>query len=117
MGEWDTLICSVPVSTRPIMTTAPASMQIVINRLLRSFCITKGPPLVERRAHRQVLFLSNRLDAHKRTPVRGRLDFFPQKVPYTESRLEIWGICHGKSEGRSQLLNHRKSDSYTATAA
>jgi hypothetical protein len=29
------------------MTTAPASMQIAINRLLRSLCITKGPPLVE----------------------------------------------------------------------
>jgi hypothetical protein len=31
----------------PIMTMAPASMQIVIDRLLRSLCITKGPPLVE----------------------------------------------------------------------
>ena len=30
LGEWDTLICRVPVSARPIMTTAPASMQIVI---------------------------------------------------------------------------------------
>src|SRR5262245_31787277 len=55
------------------MTTAPASMQIVINRLLRSFCITKGPPLVERRAHRQVLFLSDRPDAHKRQRTADRL--------------------------------------------
>src|SRR5262249_52106323 len=29
------------------MTTAPASMQIAINRLLRSLCIMKGPPLIE----------------------------------------------------------------------
>ena len=50
MGEWDTLICKVPVSARPIMTRALANIQIVINRLLRSLCITKGPPLVERRA-------------------------------------------------------------------
>src|SRR6516165_4444553 len=50
MGEWDTLICRVPVSARPIMTRALANIQIVINRLLRSLCITKGPPLVERRA-------------------------------------------------------------------
>src|SRR6516225_8931382 len=47
MGEWDTLICRVPVSARPIMTRALANIQIVINRLLRSLCITKGPPLVE----------------------------------------------------------------------
>src|SRR5262245_20461633 len=52
------------------MTTAPASMQIVINRLLRSLCITKGPPLVERRAHRQVLFLSDRPDARKNARTR-----------------------------------------------
>src|SRR5215472_13935293 len=32
------------------MTRALANIQIVINRLLRSLCITKGPPLVERRA-------------------------------------------------------------------
>src|SRR5262244_2843543 len=50
LGEWDTLICRVPVSARPIMTRALANIQIVINRLLRSLCITKGPPLVERRA-------------------------------------------------------------------
>src|SRR5262249_57044252 len=50
MGEWDTLICRMPVSARPIMTRALANIQIVINRLLRSLCITKGPPLVERRA-------------------------------------------------------------------
>jgi hypothetical protein len=50
MGEWDTLICRVPVSASPIMTRALANIQIVINRLLRSLCITKGPPLVERRA-------------------------------------------------------------------
>jgi hypothetical protein len=31
-GEWDTLICRVPVSTKPIMAKAPTSMQIVINR-------------------------------------------------------------------------------------
>src|SRR5215510_12162934 len=49
-GEWDTLICRVPVSAKPIMTRALANIQIVINRLLRSLCITKGPPLVERRA-------------------------------------------------------------------
>jgi hypothetical protein len=30
MGEPDTLVCRVPVSARPIMTTALASMQIVI---------------------------------------------------------------------------------------
>ena len=47
MGEWDTLICTVPVSARPIMTRALANIQIVINRLLRSLCITNGPPLVE----------------------------------------------------------------------
>jgi hypothetical protein len=73
MGEWDTLICRVPVSTRPIMTTAPASMQIVINRLLRLLCITKGPPLVERGAHRQRENLLDRPDGHKRarqTPAR-----------------------------------------------
>ena len=29
------------------MTMALANIQIVINRLLRSLCITKGPPLVE----------------------------------------------------------------------
>ena len=29
------------------MTRALANIQIVINRLLRSLCITKGPPLVE----------------------------------------------------------------------
>src|SRR5262249_27813814 len=44
------LLCRVPVSTRPIMTRALANIQIVINRLLRSLCITKDPPLVERRA-------------------------------------------------------------------
>src|SRR5262249_44498802 len=49
-GDRSTLICRVPVSTRPIMTRALANIQIVINRLLRSLCITKGPPLVERRA-------------------------------------------------------------------
>ena len=32
------------------MTRALANIQIVINRLLRSLCITNGPPLVERRA-------------------------------------------------------------------
>ena len=46
-GDRSTLICRVPVSTRPIMTSALANIQIVINRLLRSLCITKGPPLVE----------------------------------------------------------------------
>ena len=45
MGEWDTLICRVPVSARPIITRALANIQIVINRLLRSRCI--NPPLVE----------------------------------------------------------------------
>src|SRR5215813_12187699 len=46
MGEWDTLICRVPVSARPIIPTAAASIQIVINRLLGSLRITKGSPLV-----------------------------------------------------------------------
>src|SRR5262249_15390012 len=46
MGERDTLICRVPVSARPIITTAAASIQIVINRLLGSLRITKGSPLV-----------------------------------------------------------------------
>jgi hypothetical protein len=31
-GEWDTLICRVPVSAKPIMAKARTSMQIVINR-------------------------------------------------------------------------------------
>jgi len=30
-GDWDTLICRVPVSAKPIMARAPISMQIVIN--------------------------------------------------------------------------------------
>jgi hypothetical protein len=33
------LICSVPLSTRPIMVRAAASMQIVITRLLRSLIL------------------------------------------------------------------------------
>src|SRR5262249_62028072 len=41
-GERDTLICNVPVRARPIMTAAPTSMQIAINRLLRSFCIIRA---------------------------------------------------------------------------
>jgi hypothetical protein len=45
MGEWDTLVCRVPVSARPIVTTALANMQIAINRLLRSLRITKGQPV------------------------------------------------------------------------
>jgi hypothetical protein len=35
-GERDTLICRVPVSTKPIMASAPTSVEIVINRPLRS---------------------------------------------------------------------------------
>jgi hypothetical protein len=66
MGERDALIWRVPVSAKPIMARAPISMQIVISRPLRSLRIIKGPPLVERRAHRQVLFLPDRPDAHKR---------------------------------------------------
>ncbi len=43
-GEWDTLICSVPVSAKPIMAKAATSMQIVINRSLRSLILaTEGP--------------------------------------------------------------------------
>jgi len=80
-GEWDTLICRVPVSTRPIMTTAPASMQIVINRLLRSLCITKGPPLVERRAPPTGALSIRSPGWAQARPVRGPLDIFPQKVP------------------------------------
>jgi len=45
-GEWDTLICRVPVSAKPIMAKAPISMQIVINRSLGSLILAKkGPPL------------------------------------------------------------------------
>ncbi len=44
-GERDTLTCRVPVSTKPIMASAPTSMQIVINRPLRSLIApTKNSP-------------------------------------------------------------------------
>jgi hypothetical protein len=38
-GEWDILICRVPVSKKPIMARAPISMKIVINWLLRSLIL------------------------------------------------------------------------------
>jgi hypothetical protein len=40
-GEWDTLICRVPVSAKPIMAKAPISMQKVINRPLGSLILAK----------------------------------------------------------------------------
>jgi len=44
-GERDTLNCRVPVSTKPIIASAPTSMQIVINRPLRSLIAsTKNSP-------------------------------------------------------------------------
>jgi hypothetical protein len=51
-GEWDTLICRVPVSAKPIMAKAPISMQIVINRPLGSLILgeRRARRLVERRA-------------------------------------------------------------------
>src|SRR5215475_5316200 len=67
VGEWDTLICRVPVSARPIMTMALANMQIVISRLLRSLRITKGPTRwLNGEPHRQRDNLLNRPDGHKR---------------------------------------------------
>jgi hypothetical protein len=43
-GAWDTLICRVPVSAKPIMAKAPISMQIAINRPLGSLILAnKGP--------------------------------------------------------------------------
>ena len=75
-GEWDTLICSVPVSAKPIMAKAPTSMQIVINRSLRSLILaTEAHRLVERRGGNKgerALFLADRLRGHKRCPPGGR---------------------------------------------
>src|SRR5215475_5892126 len=67
VGEWDTLICRVPVSARPIMTMALANMQIVISPLLRSLRITKGPTRwLNGEPHRQRENLLDRPDGHKR---------------------------------------------------
>src|SRR5262249_57579451 len=100
------------------MARAPISMQIVINRLLRSLITNKGPPLVERRAPptKGRYFLPDRPGWHKRAALTA-LDIFPQKVLYTESRFPIRGISGEKSEHPSPPLNHRKSDSYTAPPA
>src|SRR5262249_30964555 len=41
----------------------------------------------------------------------------PSNLPemhYSNSFLPIGGVCHEKSKGHSQPLNHRKSDSYAA---
>jgi hypothetical protein len=75
-GEWDTLICRVPVSAKPIMAKAPISMQIVINRSLGSLILAKKrapawwngePPTTERES---ALFLADRPRGHKRRPVK-----------------------------------------------
>jgi hypothetical protein len=75
-GEWDTLICRVPVSAKPIMAKAPISMQIVINQSLGSLILAKKgappwwngePPTTEGES---ALFLADRPRGHKRRPVK-----------------------------------------------
>ena len=66
MGERDTFICKVPVSAKPIMARAPISMHIVINWLLRSLRITKGPTRwLNGEPHRQRGNLLDSPDRHK----------------------------------------------------
>src|SRR5262249_4787285 len=100
------------------MARAPISMQIVINRLLRSLITNKGPPLVERRAPptKGRYFLPDRPGRHKRAALTA-LDIFPQKAHDTESHFAIRGISCENSEHPSRPLNPRKSDSYAAPTA
>jgi hypothetical protein len=129
MGEWDTLICRVPVSTRPIMTTAPASMQIVINRLLRLLCITKGPPLVERGAHRQREIYSiaqmGTSESVRRPPeiIRGRLAARAQsaaRAPRAAHSITAWARASNFQNGRflsSQWVPDRATSAQTNSRA
>src|SRR5439155_5303612 len=77
-GGRNAVICRVPLSAKPIMATAPISMQIAINRPLGSLILAnKGPaawsngsPLQQRR---KCSFLADRPGGHKRWPCAGVL--------------------------------------------